>query len=134
MPPPSQFIVCILNYLQGVPKKMRLGFCLISRQPNIGFSNRFFLLETEIHTPILNTKPFLYDLRRPRYLQNKMGFVTEVIEFNLHFCYFHLSGILKDDKNKYKLKRIYPVLTTYDILGYFGGFQCQSGASKWSVC
>ena len=30
------------NGLQGVPKKMRLGFCLISRQPNIGFSNRFF--------------------------------------------------------------------------------------------
>ena len=28
--------------IQGVLKKVRLGFCLISRQPNIGFSNRFF--------------------------------------------------------------------------------------------
>ena len=27
----------------------------------IGFSNRFFLLKTEIHTVILNTEPFLYD-------------------------------------------------------------------------
>ena len=49
------------NCLQGVPKKIRLGFCLISRQPMIGFSNRFFLLKTEIHTVILNTEPFLYD-------------------------------------------------------------------------
>ena len=47
--------------LQGVPKRIRLGFCLISRQPMIGFSNRFFLLKTEIHTVILNTEPFLYD-------------------------------------------------------------------------
>ena len=28
--------------IQGVPKKMRLHFCLISLQPIIGFSNRFF--------------------------------------------------------------------------------------------
>ena len=33
----------------GVPKKMKLRFCLISRQPSIGFSNRFFPLKTEIH-------------------------------------------------------------------------------------
>ena len=120
--------------LQGVPKKMRLGLCLISRQPSVGFSNSFFLQKTKVQTQILNTKPFLCDLRGPRYLQNKMGFVTEAIEFNLHFCYFHLSGIFKDDKNKYRLKRNYPVGTTYDILGYFGGFQCKSGAIQRPVC
>ena len=27
---------------KGCPKKMKLGFCLISRQPNIRFSNSFF--------------------------------------------------------------------------------------------
>ena len=40
----------VILILQGVPKKIRLGFCLISRQPSTGFSNRFFLLKTEIHT------------------------------------------------------------------------------------
>ena len=60
--------------VQGVPKIIRLGFCLISRQPSIGFLNRFFLLKTEIHTQILNTKPFLCDIWGPRYLQNKMRF------------------------------------------------------------
>ena len=46
------------NEIQGVPKKIRQGFCLISRQPSIGFSNRFFLLKTDIHTQILNTNHF----------------------------------------------------------------------------
>ena len=31
--------------LQGAPKRIRLGFCLISRQPSIGFLNSFFLLK-----------------------------------------------------------------------------------------
>ena len=34
----------------------------------------FFLLKTEIHRRILNTKPFLCDIRGPRYLQNKIQF------------------------------------------------------------
>ena len=83
---------------------------------------------------ILNTKPFLCDLRGPRYLRNKMGFVTKAIVFNLHFFNFHLSGILKKDKNEHKFKRIYLVGTTYGISGYLGGSQCQSGAIQRSVC
>ena len=51
----------------------------------------------------------------------------------LAFFYFPLSGILKDDKNKHKLKLIYPVATTYGISGYLGGFQCQSGAIQRPV-
>ena len=50
-----------LPNIQGVPKRMRLGFCIISWQPMIGFSNCFLLLKTEIHTHILNTEPFLCD-------------------------------------------------------------------------
>ena len=42
----------IWRHIQGVPKRMRLFFCLIFRQPMIGFSNRFFLLKTEIYTHI----------------------------------------------------------------------------------
>ena len=38
--------------IQGVSKQIRLRFCLISRQPNIGFSNRFPPLKTVIHTQI----------------------------------------------------------------------------------
>ena len=53
--------------------KMRLGFCLISRQSNIGYSNRFFLLKTEIHTQILITEPFFCNFGGLRHLRNKIG-------------------------------------------------------------
>ena len=46
--------------IQGVQKRKRLGFCLISRQPSIGFLNCFFQ-KTEIHIKILNIKQFLCD-------------------------------------------------------------------------
>ena len=53
----------------------QLGFHLLSQQPSIRFSNLFFfLLKTEIHMYILNTEPFLCDLRWLRYLQNKLRF------------------------------------------------------------
>ena len=54
-------------------------------QPSIGFSYHFFLLKTNIHMQILNTKPFLYNFRGLRNLQNKIGFLivakTEIIWF-----------------------------------------------------
>ena len=31
----------LFSHIQGVPKKMRLMFCFISRKPCIGFSNNF---------------------------------------------------------------------------------------------
>ena len=45
----------------GAQNETDCFFFWISRQPNIQFSNRLFLLKTEIHTDILNTKPFLCD-------------------------------------------------------------------------
>ena len=45
-------------YIQGVPKRIRLGFCLLSRQPGVTFLNCCFLLKTEIHTQILNPNHF----------------------------------------------------------------------------
>ena len=38
--------------VQSVKKNASIGFCLISRQPSIGFLNRFFPLKTEIHAQI----------------------------------------------------------------------------------
>ena len=39
----KRFLICdILYTIQGVPKRMRLGFCLISQQPCFRFSHRFF--------------------------------------------------------------------------------------------
>ena len=58
----------------GRLKKMSHLVLLISWQPSIGFSNCFFLLKNEIHTKILNTKPFLCDIKGPRNLQNKKWF------------------------------------------------------------
>ena len=61
----------------GRPKKnYYFTFCLIFQEPNNKITNRFFLLKTEIHTHILNTKPFLYDSRGLRCLRYKMGFLT----------------------------------------------------------
>ena len=67
-------LIIPIEFLQGVPKRIRLGFCLISQQPCIGFSNCFYFLKTEIHKQILNTKLFLFDIWVLRYLQNKMRF------------------------------------------------------------
>ena len=113
---------------------MRLGFGLISRQSTIGFSNRFFLLKTEIHSQILNTKPFLCDFWGSRYLPNKIEFLTRAIVINSFLCNFHLSGVQKDDKNEQKYEQIYPVGTTFVISGYLRGCRCQSGVSQRSVC
>ena len=61
----------------GCPKKnYHFTFCLIFQEPNNKITNSFFLLKTEIHTHILNTKPFLYDSRGLRCLRYKMGFLT----------------------------------------------------------
>ena len=48
--------------------------------------------------------------------QNGVCYKGDCIE--LAFLYFHLSGILKEDKNEHELKRIYPVEITYGISGY----------------
>ena len=61
----------------GRPKKnYYFTFCLIFHEPNNKIANRFFLLKTEIHMHILNTKPFLYDSRGLRCLRYKMGVLT----------------------------------------------------------
>ena len=103
---------------------MRLGFCFISQQPSIGFSNYFFLLETEIHTQILNTKPFLYDFMGMRYLQNKMRFLTQVIVINSNFSDFCPSGILiKMNINENVFIQFGQFMTYQGTLGDVSGIQ-----------
>ena len=43
-------------------KKIRLGFCLISQQPSIRYSNVFFLEKTVINMQFLYTETFLSNL------------------------------------------------------------------------
>ena len=42
---------------------------------------------------ILNTESFLCDFRGPRYLQNKIGFLTKPLVINSNFSHFYSSGI-----------------------------------------
>ena len=85
----------------GRSKKIRLCFCLMSRQPSILFLNCFsFLLKTEIHTQILDTKPLLSDIRGPKYLQNKIGFLIRWFWSKLELFNFELPKKLKMIKIK----------------------------------
>ena len=59
--------------IQGVSKKM--GQCLFCKFLSNQVSDfQILFLKTEIHMQILNTQPFLCDIRGPGYLQNKMRF------------------------------------------------------------
>ena len=62
------------SHIQGVPKKWTFCICSISKELRNGFLNNFFLLKTDTHMYILNTEPFLDDIRGLRYIQNKTWF------------------------------------------------------------
>ena len=67
---------------------------VVTCKPCTRFTICFFLLKTEIHTQILNTEPILYNSRKSRYPQNKIGLLwyVDVIEPNflsiLNHCLF----------------------------------------------
>ena len=64
-----------INFHTGCPKKnYHFTFCLVILEPKNRITNRFYLLKIEINAQILNTEPFLCDLRGLRYQQNKIGF------------------------------------------------------------
>ena len=54
-----QFVI----YHRGCPKKNKTRVFLNILATKYRILNRFFPLKTEIHTQILNTKPFLCDIR-----------------------------------------------------------------------
>ena len=63
-----------VEIIQGVPKKWTFCICSICKELRNGFLNHFFLLKTETHMYILNTEPFLDDIRGLRYIQKKTWF------------------------------------------------------------
>ena len=60
--------------IQGVQKKMRRSFCLISLATNMLESWDIIHWKGGIHSFVWSTKTFLYDIREPRYKQIKMGY------------------------------------------------------------
>ena len=59
--------------IQGVQKKMRRSFCLISLATNMQEGWRIIHWKGVIHSFVWSTKFFLYDIWEPRYKQIKMG-------------------------------------------------------------
>ena len=60
--------------LQGVQKKMRLSFCIISLVTNMLEGRDIIHWKGGIHSFVWSTKTFLYDIWEPRYKQNKIGY------------------------------------------------------------
>ena len=60
--------------LQGVQKKLRRSFCLISLATNMLGGWDISHWESGIHSFGWSTKTFLYDIWEPRYKQIKMGY------------------------------------------------------------
>ena len=58
--------------IQGVQKKMRRIFCLISLATKMLEGWDIYHLKGGIHSFAWSTKTFLYDIRELRYKQNKM--------------------------------------------------------------
>ena len=63
-----------LLIIQGVSKKMRRTFCLISPATSILEDWNIFHLKGDTHSFVLSTSSFLCYIREPRYEQNKMGY------------------------------------------------------------
>ena len=72
--------VWIQEEVQGVNKKMRRSFCLISLATNMLESWDIIHWKGGIHSFLWSTKTFLYDIREPRYKQIKMGFSPNLFE------------------------------------------------------
>ena len=102
-------------------------FCSISRQQNIGFSNCFFLLKTEIHTLVLNTQTFLSDFWGLRYLRNKMGFLIRWFWSKLKLFDLELPQILKTIEIKLVITSIQLVWVTRPTRSHLGAIRACFG-------
>ena len=67
-------LVLILEILQGVPIKMRLGFCSIALAILLQQDLNYILLKTDIHSFVSNTETFLSDIWKPRYIFPKFKY------------------------------------------------------------
>ena len=76
MPPCPKFVSYVppKRGIQGVQKKMRRSFCLISLATNMLEGWDIIHWKGGIHSFVWSTKTFLYDIWEPRYKQIKMGY------------------------------------------------------------
>ena len=99
----------------------------ISCQPRIGFLNCFFLLKTDIHMKILNTKPFMCDFRGLRNLQNKIGFLIKLSWSKLKLFESEVLYILKSTKIKTVLTSSQLVCVTRPTRHHLGASRAHLG-------
>ena len=100
---------------------------LISREPNFGLSNVFFLLKTEIHTLVLNTQTFLSNFWGLRYLRNKMGFLIRWFWSKLKLFDLELPQILKTIEIKLVITSIQLVWVTRPTRSNLGAIRAHFG-------
>ena len=117
--------------IQGVRKKMRLRFCLISRQPSIGFSNNFF--SPENWDPY---KKFEYKTNSVRFFgveifakQNGILIKTQIIWYRA-LTYFENVY----DKNSYNIYQ--SVWVTRPTRSHLGAIRTRLGpvGGVWHKC
>ena len=70
----GQFLKFLHSYIQGVSKKMRCSFCVISLATNMLEGWDIFHFNGGIHRSVWSTKTFTYDIQGPRYKEIKMGY------------------------------------------------------------
>ena len=121
------------HIIQGVPKKMRLGFCLISWQPCIWFSNSFFF--SRKNRSICKVEIFT---KQNRILKQMNSFWDTLLNnknywsINKYFIYFFFQ-----DNNILPKSRVCEsccnTLTTVHTLGHYHYFHCKSCNKKYSL-
>ena len=70
----KNLLFVLKKLVQGVPIKMRLSFCSISLAILIQQDLDYILLKTDIHSFVLNTKTFMSDIWKPRYICPKFKY------------------------------------------------------------
>ena len=74
LPKSRSIVVVVVVVVQGVQKKMRRSFCLISLAANMLEGWDIIHWKGGIHSFVWSTKTFLCDIWEPRYKQNKIGY------------------------------------------------------------
>ena len=109
------------------PKNKETGLLLNISATKYQTFKPFFLLKTEIHTQILNTKPFLCDFWGLRYLQNKMRFFFRWFWSKHKLFDLELLHILKMIMIKTIITSIQSVLVTRSPRNHLGAIRARLG-------
>ena len=112
---------------------MHRSFCVTFLATNMQEGWDIIHLKGEVHSSVWSTKTFLYDIRKLRYKQIKMGYqITKVLDIgqscslksDVQYCLTYISAALRFTKTflydirepRYKqIKRGYPITKVLDI-------------------